>query len=150
MCITDQLFLFIVPLTGTIWVFLFSCLFLRSIQWKCVLSEPLCAYRIHWRRWIARCGCEPVRACTSWASSCSSEASSAFRWCKWRHPHTATKRQEQLCAWSAFPFNIERCLKWPTAECKNESWSCFCQCNPQSSLTAGLNIYWRNIVTKLN
>lgn len=153
MCIMDKFFLFIVPLTGTIRVVLFSCLLPGSTQWKCVLSEPLCAYRTRWHWWISRCGCEPERPWASWASSYSSETSSTFQGCKWRRSSYSSEKQEQLCAWSAFSLIctfLECCLKWPTAECKNESRSFLCQRNPKSSVTAGLNIYWRNRGTKLN
>lgn len=141
-------------LTGPIWVFLISCLLLRPVQWKCVLSEPLCAYTTccHW--WITTWGSEPVRTQASWAWSYSSETSSTFQWCKWRHPSYSSERSKSSYVLKV-PFLLigtflECCLKWPTAECKNESWSFFCQRNPQSFARAGLNIYWRNIVTKLN
>lgn len=101
-------------LTGLIWVFLFSCFLPGSIQWKYVLSEPLCAYRTPWHWWITRCGCEPARTWASWASSYSSETSSTFQWCKWRHPSYSSKKQEQLCAWSAFSFNMH--IPWMLPE----------------------------------
>lgn len=121
-------------------------LFPRSAGWP--LRGSLCTQNpLHW--WITRCCCELSRA---WGLMgliwlfCNSFYIPVM---EMKAPSYSSKKLEVpfyfICTF------LECCLKWPTAECeRNESWNSFCQCNSKSSLMAGLNIYWGDIVTKLN